>query len=481
MTTSDPIARIATAPVAFDTQVDVLVVGAGAAGLTAALAAADGGASVLLVERDASPSGSTALSSGLIPAPGTRWQRAANIDDSVALMVDDIMAKARGLTDRAYATRLVETAGPALEWLSDSHDVPFEVLQNFNYPGHSALRMHGHPDRTGRALMHALLQAANAAQLDIVTDATVDTLVVDSKNRITGVTFSRPDGLSEGVGCAAVILACNGYGGNPALVRAHMPAMADALYFGHTGNQGHAIMWADALDLECADLGAFQGHGSVASPHGILITWAVMMEGGVQINVAGERFSNEHAGYSEQAANVLRQPRQVAWNVYDGHCHAVAQQFEDYRDAEAMGAVIRAESLPELAEATRIPIASLQRTFAQLDRSISAGETDSFGRSFKDARRLDAPYYATKVTGALFHTQGGLVVDADARALQVNGTPMPNLYAAGGAARGISGPSDWGYLSGNGLLSAISLGRIAGLHASGTPLPWKSTPLQSVH
>ena len=98
MTTSDPIARIATAPAAFDTQVDVLVVGAGAAGLTAALAAADGGASVLLVERDASPSGSTALSSGLIPAPGTRWQRAANIDDSVALMVDDIMAKARGLT-----------------------------------------------------------------------------------------------------------------------------------------------------------------------------------------------------------------------------------------------------------------------------------------------------------------------------------------------------------------------------------------------
>ena len=117
------------------------------------------------------------------------------------------------------------------------------------------------------------------------------------------------------IGCDALILACNGYGGNKALVEKHIPELKDALYFGHPGNQGDAILWGEALAAETRHLSGHQGHGSVATPHGILITWATIMEGGFQVNVNGERFSDESHGYSEQAANVLAQPEGRAFFV----------------------------------------------------------------------------------------------------------------------------------------------------------------------
>ena len=300
------IAEVKPSPASFPIEVDVVIIGAGAAGMTAALAAHDAGCQAdsvntdvdqanidrtsddhslgrvrtILIERDETPSGSTALSSGLIPAAATRWQQDAGVIDSVELMVDDILTKAKGQTARDYATTLVSNVGAALEWLTDTHGVPFSLVEDFNYPGHSALRMHGHPQRTGRALMQALNEAVSRADIPILTNATVDTLYIDADQRVVGVSVTRPDGQTEAIGCCAVILACNGYGGNKSLVRKHIPTMADALYFGHPGNQGHAIYWGDALGAACADLGGFQGHGSVASPLGILITWAVIMEGG---------------------------------------------------------------------------------------------------------------------------------------------------------------------------------------------------------
>src|SRR5205807_2190104 len=109
----------------------------------------------------------------------------------------------------------------------------------------------------------------------------------------------------ERIGCGALVLACNGFGANRALLAQHVPDMAGALYFGHPGNEGDAVIWGAELGAALADLRGYQGHGSVAHPHGILITWAVMTEGGFQVNVEGQRFSDETLGYSEQAAIVL--------------------------------------------------------------------------------------------------------------------------------------------------------------------------------
>jgi fumarate reductase flavoprotein subunit len=145
------------------------------------------------------------------------------------------------------------------------------------------------------------------------------------------------------------------------MVSKYIPEMADALYFGHQGNQGDAINWGLKLGAATEHMGAYQGHGSVSTPHGALITWAIMMEGGIQINSTGKRFSNEHEGYSEQSIKVLQQPNGIAWNIFDERLHQLGLGFEDYRVAVSNGAVKSFASIDKLAayiDASAVIIAS---------------------------------------------------------------------------------------------------------------------------
>lgn len=445
----------------FDLAMPVVIIGAGAAGLVAALSVREAGVEALVLERDAVPRGSTALSAGLIPAAGTRIQQAQGIADSPAQFAADIMAKARNAPDPAIVARVADEIGATVDWLHDRHGLNFSVITDFRYPGHSADRMHGLPSRSGEELVDALRAAAEAAGVELLCGAHATALVAGG-NGVRGVVYRRPDGTEERVGCRALVLACNGYGGNAALVAQHIPEMATALYFGHPGNQGDALRWGEALGAATRHLSGYQGHGSVAHPAGILITWATLTEGGVQVNAAGQRFANEARGYSEQAAAVLQQPGRIAWTVFDARIAGIARQFADFRQAEAAGAIITAPDAAALAERMHLPPAALTATLAEVDRLKADAATDAFGRRFAGVPPLAPPLHAVRVTGALFHTQGGLVVDRAARVMRPDGSAFANLFAAGGAACGVSGATAAGYLSGNGLLTAVALGRIAG-------------------
>jgi len=273
------------------------------------------------------------------------------------------------------------------------------------------------------------------------TEALVRELWVDPEDRVLGLGVRRPDDSMEHLACRGVVLACSGFGGNAAMVRDWLPEMRDAVFAGHVGNDGSAIAWGRALGAQLADLGGYQGHGSWAVPHGVLVTWALMMEGGIQINALGKRFHDERVGYSEASVQVLAQQSGIAWNVLDDRLLALGRTFPDVVAAERAGAVRCAHDAAALAGIVGCDVATL------------AGTLRGTG--------LRAPYHAIKVTGALFHTQGGLAIDAGCRVQRADGTTMPNLLAAGGAARGVSGNAVWGYLSGNGLLSAVAGGFIA--------------------
>src|SRR5664279_1631084 len=158
-----------TAHEKFAAETPLLIIGAGAAGLCAALAAKEAGVDAVLIERDAVPAGSTALSAGLIPAAGTRFQRAKGIADDPQLFAADIQRKAHGEADAAVVDAVANGSGPLVEWLADRYGLPFDVVDNFNYPGHSALRMHGLPSRTGRELIDRLRSAAEADDIVILT------------------------------------------------------------------------------------------------------------------------------------------------------------------------------------------------------------------------------------------------------------------------------------------------------------------------
>ena len=443
----------------------VVIVGAGACGLTAALALSRLGIECVVLERDAVPAGSTALSSGFVPAPCTRVQQAAHVKDSTDLFAQDIQHKAHGQAAPALVKAYSEAIGPAMDALEEHHHIPWQLLDQFLYPGHSVYRMHAVPEKTGEGLMSRLRAAADSAGVVVLTQAQVTGLDANANGLVHGLRFTQPDGTTSRLSCDSVILACNGFGGNADMVKQHLPAMKDAQYAGHVGNDGSAIAWGLQLGAELADMGAYQGHGSWAIPQGSLISWALMMEGGIQINRFGARFHDETQGYSEAAVQVLNQPDGVAWTVFDNQLLQFAQDFPDFVAAQAAGAVKSAANAESLSAIVGCPAIALDKTMADVNQLAEANALeksdakDRWGRSFK--RRLEAPFHAIKVTGALFHTQGGLNINAQCQVLQPNGKTLPNLYAAGGAARGVSGAEVWGYLSGNGLLSAIAGGHIA--------------------
>lgn len=459
-------AVLPTDGVEFDVDVPVVVVGAGACGLVAALAAHDAGQEVIILERDATPQGSTSLSAGLIPAAGTRLQREAGIEDDPELFAADIVAKTHGHTPPDMALLAARTSGPMIDWLMDRHGIGLRLVTGFLYPGHSRMRMHGPDSRMGSDLEQALLSAVSRAGIDLLTGASVEDLFADATSRVTGIRFRRPDGAEETLGCQALVLACCGFAGDADMVRRHIPEIADAECCGHMSNTGDAVKWGAELGAGLADMGAYQGHGSVAHPHGLPLTWAVVTQGGILVNTEGRRFSNEMRGYSEHGAEVAAQPGHVAWDIFDARCEQAALDFHDYREIRRLGAVRSADTVAELAAATGLPPYALQAEFDGIAAAAASGQPDRLGRSFAPDQLLAPPFRAVKVNGALFHTQGGLVIDHDGRVLRADGTPLPNLMAGGGAARGLSGDSNYGYLSGNGLLSATAFGRLAGLTAA---------------
>jgi fumarate reductase flavoprotein subunit len=161
------------------------------------------------------------------------------------------------------------------------------------------------------------------------------------------------------------VLACNGYGGNPDLVRAHIPDLAGALYFGHPGNTGEAVLWGEALGADLRHMPGHQGHGSVAHPHGILITWAVMMEGGFQVNLDGRRFSDESRLFRAGGRGAAP-ARGLAWNVFDARIAAIARQFEDFRTRRRPRARSCAADSRGAGRAAGLPPAAFAATCAEV-------------------------------------------------------------------------------------------------------------------
>ena len=450
----------------WDIETDVVVIGAGACGMIASLAAAEKGAEVWIFEKEKKVGGNTSLSQGMIPAAGTRFQKVADIEDSPEMMANDILTKNDGESDPEITLHICRESKRTVEWLVDSIGVHLDIVTDFIYPGHSRYRIHAPPSRKGEEIVKELQRAIlKRENIFLVTQAPARSLIVlDEKDEVIGCEVEIfGQGLNK-VRSKKTILACNGFGNNKEMLKKYIPEMADAYYFGHEGNTGEGILWGMELGAATEHMGAYQAHGSVAFPHGTLLTWAVIVNGGFQVNIEGRRFSNEYTGYSEHAIEVLKQPEKVAIEIFDERIYHSVLVFEDFKQCIEIGAVKKAHTVEELAEMFRIPPLELRRTLELYNLAAEGKVKDQFGRSNFHGP-LSPPYYGVKVTGALFHTQGGLKVNKKAQVLRPDGSVIPNLYAGGGVAVGVSGSGVKGYLSGNGLLAATVLGKIAGDHA----------------
>ncbi|MEO6882146.1 MAG: FAD-binding protein [Mycobacteriaceae bacterium] len=444
------------------TEVPDLVVAGAGGGLVAALRAAELGLDVLVVEASEhfTRGNNTAMSTAMLPGAGTRWQTEAGISDDAAVFVEDMVTKTHDEVDRALAQALAEVSAELVTWLADHVGVPLDLVTDFQYPGHSRLRCHTLPGRSGTHLLSALLEAVAAEERITMLVPARLTDVTCSDGTVT-VEVRTPDGASERIDTRAVLLATNGYGADPDLVRQHVPEIADATYYGSPESTGDALRIGARLGAATGYLDAYQGHAALCGAAGTLVGWATVMHGGYLVDASGARFADETVGYSEFAHLTLaRASGGRAVIVLDQRVHDACLVFDDFQDTVASGALRWADTVPELAHKLGVDPAGLAATVEAAAAAAAGDIADPLGRTDWEAP-LQPPYAGVHVEPALFHTQGGLRVDGHARVLDGCGAPIAGVYASGGAAMGISGHGAGGYLAGNGLLPALGLAYLA--------------------
>ncbi|MFE9102524.1 FAD-dependent oxidoreductase [Actinomadura geliboluensis] len=431
----------------WDAEVDVAIAGGGACGVMTALRAArDPGLVVAVFEKSAREGCNAAISSGSLAAGGTRWQAAAGVDDSPERHADDILRASGDEEWRPVVEALCAAAPQFVEWIADTGH-PVELGLDMPRAGMTARRLHTDTGRLGggRLMRHLRGLLEGHDNIAFVDEAPVVDLVSDG-GEVTGVVVSQ-NGSLQRVRAGTVVLATDGFAGNQALVKEHMPHLGTPFYGGVSTSTGDALGWARRLGARVRNMGAGLRSGLVVVDHGTRVSPALPFNGAVLVNLDGERFVDEESkGYSSMAGILQGQPGERAAMVWDATAMAATRESEMMRECLAAGAVHDRPAIEDLA-------ASLGRTVGETERALAP---------LPGRRRLTAPYHLAWVTHGLLATQGGLVIDPSGRVLDGAGAPLPGLYAGGGTACGLAGPHSDGYLSGNGLLSAFGMGWIIG-------------------
>lgn len=450
----------------WDYEVDVAIVGGGACGLTAALAAGIGDGTdpgrlqVAVFERNSEQLSNADISSGTLAAGGTRFQRELGIDDTPEAHAADVMRLNRGEADPEIVRALCEAAPRYVEWMADRLGVPMKLHVDSRRHGHSTPRLHSDPDRLGGKIMMSALRSVIRDTPNVhFVDHTPGIGLLLEGDRVVGVQVLE-NGTERSVRADHVVLACDGFGANQEMLAEYIPELVGAPYVGVEGNRGDAIRWAQGLGVELAHMQAYQGHGFIVEGYLTRLNPQIVLEGGIVVNESGARFVAEDIGYSELAPHLLELPGNRAVELWDQAIMDRLPESEAMRESEEAKAYRFCETLEEVATAFELPSDALKRTVELYNRGVETGR-DELGRTTL-LDPLVPPFYAARITGGLAHTQGGIRVDVHGRALRPNGAVVEGLFAGGGSAVGISGSSPFGYLSGNGLLSAVGSGYIIG-------------------
>jgi fumarate reductase flavoprotein subunit len=455
----------------WDAEVDILVVGAGGAGLAAAIAAHDSGALVAITEKLERPGGNTALSTGSLPGAGTRFQKAAGIEDSPELLISDL----RGLSGPHDADAILELlagrSAEIVEWLASTVGVELDVIVDYRHVAHSVPRLHAPASRKGQDLSDQMLAAVERRSIPLATSSPVKALERDVDGAIIGALVVNPDGQRSRIRARKVILCVNGFGASRDLLQKYCPEAADFMYVGAKGSEGESVRWGEELGVSFGNMASYQGYATVMYPHGELLSWTTIEKGAIVVNREGRRFADEAVGYSGLTAAVGREAVPI-WAIFDQRILEIAAREPWFKEILDLGGAKRAHSVEELARQTALDVAQLRATIDTYNHAASGSARDPFGRHEFGVAPLIPPYWYAQVVPALLSTQGGVMIDRRARVLRPSGIPVDNLYAAGGAVAGIAGRSGGrGYASGTGLLHAIGLGYIAGQAAAAELVP----------
>jgi fumarate reductase flavoprotein subunit len=480
--------------VQWDESFDVIVVGSGSAGLTAAIAAAENdGGQVLLLEKGVAIGGSTAISGGVIQAAGTRFQKqfAHVADDAPEKHTEFWLQEGEGLVDPELVSLLTTQAPDALEWLT-AHGLDYvDVYGEARVPNTpstlDAPRVHVPAGRgtkaqpgTGSIHVAVLRNFAVNRGVEIRTQAQVTTLVIESDKTVVGV-CALIDGAERYLQARrGVVLATGGIDHNKDLARG---VCAQQFWELETGvclsvptNTGDGFRLGIALGAGIAGLGGTIGVPSVtmgAAP----LNQEIQAIPGIWVNRYGCRFVDESSLYSYAMRAVYHQEGHLAWAIFDEKVKSLGGAAlggvwwpwsEDLSEEIANGKVVRGETLEELAAKIGVNPTQLLFTVNSWNEDMSDGGVDSlYGKTYGLEELDQPPYYATRVTSINLGSIGGLRINTAAQVVDIAGQPIPRLYAAGMVCGGFFGPYYPG--SGAAITATVVLGRIAGRNAAQQP------------
>jgi fumarate reductase flavoprotein subunit len=264
-----------------------------------------------------------------------------------------------------------------------------------------------------------------------------------------------------------IILASGGFGASAELLSKYIPKAAGIPFPGHHGSTGDGIKMGLEIGAAVENMGAFQPYPAYVGPGKRAVPPEVALSGGIMVDAAGKRFVDETRYPGGLGIKMLDLPGKHGYEIFDERIFQLHRNAPGLRSLSGLfdaGLLLRAETPEELADKLGINAEGLQQTIRDCNDRAARNEKDAFGRVLPE--RLEEPYYGIKVTVALYHTQGGLKVNADGQVLHGDGSIIPNLYAGGGVAVGVSGKGLEGYLPGNGLLASLGFGMIAAEHAA---------------
>lgn len=445
---------------------DVVVIGAGGAGFSAALEAKQAGASVVLLEKMPSVGGNTLISGGEMNAANTWVQEKMGIKDSVDLFVEDTLKGGDNVGDPEMVRVLAENATAAAEWLKNDIKVNFLEDNLFQFGGHSVKRALIPEGHTGAELITKLKTKLDEMGIDLKTNTKADKLLADESGKVTGVEATGANGSKITFHAnKGVVIATGGFGSNVEMRKQYNPEF-DEKYMttDAPGSTGDGIVMAQDLGAALTNMESIQTY-PVCNPETGVISLVAdsRFDGAILVNQSGKRFVEELERRDVISRGILAQSGGYAYQLWNQDIGDISKTAEVHKDEYDMlvkqGVLYKADTLKEAAEFFKIDPEKLQETIDRVNKFAKAGKDEDFNHraGLKDMSK--GPYYIQKAVPSVHHTMGGLVINKTTQVMNEKGEPIPGLFAAGEVTGVIHGTNR---LGGNAIADAITFGRIAG-------------------
>lgn len=447
---------VAKEDVTIDT--DIVIIGSGGAGMSAALSAKESGLDVTLIEKMVYLGGNTVRAKGGLNAAETKYQKSLGIIDTIQTFIDDTMKGGKNVNDPELVKYLAENSSDAVEWL-DSMGISLKSVVSSG--GASKPRMHA-PEGGGDAgkyIIAGLQKQLEPKGIKIYTE-TKATEIIMKDGKAAGVIAETPNGKMT-INAKAVVIATGGFSANEELYTKYRPELKGFITTGHPGGTGDGIFMAEAAGASLVDMEQIQIHPTVEQSKSELVTEGLRGRGAILVNQESKRFGDEMGTRDVVSADVLAQPGSYAYIVFDNN---LRKNMATVESMVALGIVTEAATYEELAQKLNMPADAFKATMDKWNNDVKAKNDTEFGRTqAMDWTLEEAPYYAIKIAPAVHHTMGGIKINTNAEVIGTNGSPISGLYAAGEVTGGIHGANR---LGGNAIADIIIFGRQAGKNAA---------------